>query len=333
MNYFLGRMRFSLHIFSSFLFCPYLPGVLLIGIRNTHFHHYISMRRNTKNSLILFGVVGTVVVTMALVLPFLFPDSQPASQVTITNSEGIIGVWLFGLFLGVLFFLNGLISMKKKQFMQTLQTSKIRSLAIGLAEIYGKVAPCNSGIMKSPFSNRDCVGAKIIIEKHSGDPSGPDVIKELVLGIEFFLQDDTSMVLVDLRGAKLDIPVSYEFDAMEVDPPPTIVTFLKKHNIAFNPRLYFLESIIKPGDELYILGRADYNPNFRDGDSEHGVQNLMMQQSHNPDIYFISTRSKKQILKKMKYTIIAAIFGGLLLIGGSLLLIAFYFELILSSLI
>jgi len=253
-----------------------------------------------KNSLILFGVVGTVVVTMALVLPFLFPDSQPASQVTITNPEGIIFVWLFGLFLGVIFFLNGLISMKKKQFMQTLQTSKIRSLAIGLAEIYGKVAPCNSGIMKSPFSNRDCVGAKIIIEKPigSGVP-GADVIKELVLGIEFFLQDDTRMVLVDLRGAKLDIPVSYEFDAnYGVDPPPTIVTFLKKHNIAFNPTLYFSESIIKPGDELYILGRADDNPNFRDGDSEHGVQNLMMQQSHNPDIYFISTRSKKTNFKK-----------------------------------
>ncbi len=145
------------------------------------------------------------------------------------------------------------------------------------------------------------------------------------------------MILVNLRGADLDIPVSYEFKSdSRADPPPNIVTFLRKNNINFketsgkNKTMHYSEYIIKPGDELYVLGRADDNPNFRDGDAEHGVQDLMMQQSHNPDIYFISTHSKKQILGKLKYKVIPQIYGGLLLIGGSLFLIALSFVLILS---
>ena len=79
------------------------------------------------------------------------------------------------------------------------------------------------------------------------------------------------------------------------------------------------------------MGRADNNPYFREGGAQHGVQDLMMQQSHNPNIYFISTRSEKQILGKMKYKTIPLIFGGLFLIGGSLLLIAISLEQILSG--
>jgi len=256
-----------------------------------------------------------------------------------TNPEGIMAFGVIGLISGVALFLYGLRNMKKKKLMQSLQTCKIRSLAIGIAEIYGKVVLGKYEIMKSPFSNRDCVCAEIIIEEfHKSAEHHPwVVVKNLVLVTEFFLQDDTGMILVNLRGAELDIPVSYEFRSdSRADPPPNVVTFLRKYNINFkessgkNKTMHYSESIIKPGDELYVLGRADGNPNFRDGDAEHGVQDLMMQQSHNPDIYFISTHSKKQILVKMKYKVIAQIYGGLLLIGGSLLLIAFGFVLILS---
>ena len=229
--------------------------------------------------------------------------------------------------------------MKKKKLMLSLPTSKIRSLAIGIAEIYGKVVPGKSGIMKGPFSNRDCVGAKIIIEQYVDQGMGGywNVVKKIVVGNEFFLQDDTGKVLVDLGGAELDIPASYEFGSSpETDPYPTMVTFLKKHNFNFknylgeNKNLHYSESIIKPGDNLYILGRADNYSKFREGGAEHGVQDLMMQKSNKPDIYFISNRSEKQILGKRNKKMIAQTFGGLLLIGGSLFLIALAFALSLS---
>jgi len=301
--------------------------------------YYISMRRSDKIGVCFFAVVLTVIGIMVLLIS-LAPDSQKTTTYQGSPTAGAIFIGLMGLaglIFGVVLFFAGFGTMKKKKLMQSLPTSKIRSLAIGIAEIYGKVVP-DKEIMKSPFSNRDCVGAKIVVEELVGGGSTERwvVVKKLFLGNEFFLQDDTGMVLVQLDGAEVDIPVSYEFGSgPKADPPHHIVTFLKKHNFNFerlweNKILHYSESIIKPGDELYILGRADDNPNFRDGDAEHGVQDLMMQQGHNPDVYFISTRSKKQILGKLKYKVIAEIFGGPFLIGGGLLIIALALDLILN---
>jgi len=334
-----------------------IKGIIILAKLNILERILISM--TVKKFFIIFALTGIGIVIMGLVLSFLSPDSQPVSQeITKDYREGIGFVGAFGLIFGVPIFVYGLKNMKKKKLMESFptSTSKISSLEIGTREIKGKVVPCKSEIMKSPFSNRDCVGVKIIIEVfQTGEGSAWHKVKTLVRGIEFFLQDDTGMVLVDLRGAELDIPSSYEFESGSgEDPPSNFVNFLRKYNVNLErygyrtlsqrakffftwvyeeslgrnkPRRY-LESIIKPGDELYVLGRADVNPNFREGDAEHGVQDLMMQQSHNPKIYFISTRSKKQILEKLKYK--ALIFSGLLILGGSLFLIALNVELILS---
>ena len=321
------------------------------------------MRRRDKIFPIIFvgGISGSVMFTFTYI--FLTQGSQPSSQITPEGTLwgaiyiGLMG--LIGLSFGVALFLPGLRNMKKKKLMQSLPTSKIRSLAIGITEIYGKVVPGKSGIMKSPFANHDCVGVKIIIEEYQNGGENPPwvEVEKLVRGIEFFLQDDTGMVLVDLRGAELDIPVSNVFALdSRAGPPPNFLNFLRKYNINLgrhgyrtssqrikhflrsdyegalgrNNPMRYSESIIRPGDQLYVLGRADNYPKFREGGAQHGVQDLMMQQSHNPNIYFISARSEKQILEKKNYKSIAQIFGGLLLIGGSLFLIALNFELILS---
>ena len=42
----------------------------------------------------------------------------------------------------------------------------IRSLTIGISEIYGKVAADSSKIIKSPISNRDCICAKVLVENN-----------------------------------------------------------------------------------------------------------------------------------------------------------------------
>jgi len=304
------------------------------------------MHRDKKIFVCLIAVVLTVIgIGWLLASLFGTPVSQPepAQETPEFIFWGAIYIGLMGLsglIFGVALFFPGLRNMKKKKLMLSTSTSKIRSLAIGIAEIYGKVVP-GKGIMKSPFSNRDCVCAKIIVEELVGGAGTQRwvVVKKLVLGNEFFLQDDTGMVLVQLRGAEVDIPVSYEFGSgPKADPPHHIVTFLKKHNFNIerlweNKILHYSESIIEPGDGLYILGHVDDNPNFRDGDAEHGVQDLMMQQGHKSDIYFISARPKKRTLGKLKYKVIAQLFGGPFLIGGGLLLIALFFELILSSLI
>ena len=288
--------------------------------------------------ILVFGLTFTLAMGL-----FIYYQSiiNPASVTTTYDPEDIFILGVIGLIIGVPLFIAGLITLKKKKLMESHPTSKIRSLAIGIAEINGKVVP-DKGIMKSPFSNRDCVGVKIIIDQYStewdehisGDWLG---VKKLVRGIEFFLQDDTGKVLVDLRGAELFIPVSYEFESGSRAGLPPIYGTLSEDEIneleelvGGNKSMRYSESIIMPGDELYILGRADNYPKFREGGALHGVQDLMMQQSHNPSIYLIATSSEKLILPEMNKKIIALTFAGLFFLGGGLFVMALNFEPILS---
>ena len=221
--------------------------------------------------------------------------------------------------------------MKRKKLMQSLPTSKIRSLAVGISEIHGKVVPAKRGTITSPFSGQDCVCATIVIEESSRMSKYRQwhVIKNLNWGNDFYLEDDTGKVLVDIRDADLDIPISFEFySGFGQSPPPHIVTFLQANGmnhqgfLGINRSLRYTELIIRPNDELYVLGRAGINPHTSEGTSEHNAENLIMQRSRHPNIYYISNRSEKQIMGKIDTKIIGKILGGALLIGGCLFLIS-----------
>jgi len=94
-------------------------------------------------------------------------------------------------------------------------TSKIRSLAMGLVEIYGQALAPQGNNLKSPFSNKDCVYYKYTVEEYrqqgkhkrwvtvlSGDKIRP-----------FYVRDETGQVLVDPASAKIDIPMDNEYSS------------------------------------------------------------------------------------------------------------------------
>jgi len=248
--------------------------------------------------------------------------------------EKFIVYSVLGIIFGIVLFFNGFRTMKRKKLMESLPTSKIRSLAVGFAEIHGTVAADSSRIIKSPISNRDCICAKVLIENTSGFRSTEKlgsnrIMKEVLMGENFFLEDDTGRVLISLQDAELDIPVSFESTSDSYGKfHPDVKAFFKEHNLKLSDGFWSFQTyrcrewIICPNDELYVLGRADSNPHL-DKSAEGGIQNIMMQKSKNPNIYFISSQSEKQILEKIDSKIMGQLVGGPLLIGGCLLFIAF----------
>ena len=62
-----------------------------------------------------------------------------------------------GFFAGLFLFWKGFSWLKQKRLIENIPTSKIRSIAMGLVEIYGEVVPTQEKILKSPFTNKDCV--------------------------------------------------------------------------------------------------------------------------------------------------------------------------------
>jgi len=133
-----------------------------------------------------------------------------------------------GFFAGLYYFIKGFSWLKQKRLIENTPTSKIRLIAMGLAEIYGEVVPIKENLFKSPFSVKDCVYCKYTIQElqSSGKSSRWVTIKSDVKTEPFYLKDDTSAVLVDPKGAAVEIPEDFHFNSgLGEDPPESIKQF------------------------------------------------------------------------------------------------------------
>src|SRR4030042_348352 len=247
---------------------------------------------------------------------------------------------------GIGLFFLGFQKLRLKRFIETTPTSKVRSLAMGRVEIYGEVVPAKKKVLKSPLTGKDCVYYFYTIEeyrKKSNNKSGWVLVDIWAESIPFFLKDETGNVLVDSNGARINIPDDFNqrYESADLLPekimaflfsersrpvqdydkvPADVKAFLQCIRINYqvnlqesgNP-LRFKERVIVPGDKLYILGYAGNNPHLEEGAAKDNVEGIMIQKGNIKDLYFISDKPEKEVLKKMKWSWIGWLAGGSLL--------------------
>ncbi|MBW2999104.1 E3 ubiquitin ligase family protein [Candidatus Woesearchaeota archaeon] len=224
-----------------------------------------------------------------------------------------------GFMVGIVLFIKGFKWLKQKRMIENIPTSKIRSLAMGLVEIFGEVFPAEKKVLKSPFSNKDCVYYKYKVEEYrrSGKHSRWVTLKKDEDRVHFFLKDNTGKVLVDSTGANVEIPKDFQFrSSLGKDPPLAVKNFLKKQNMNFeslfgmNKTMRYTEYFIAPKDKLYILGTADDNPFVEEATAKESVEDIMIKKGKHEKFYYISDRHETEILKKFKWKVAGGIFGG-----------------------
>jgi len=229
-----------------------------------------------------------------------------------------------GMLLGVGLFIQGFRWLRKKRMIENIPTSKIRSIAMGLVEIFGEVVPQKSTLLKSPLRDKDCVYYKYTIEEHRSDGKNSRWVR-IDRGedaVPFLLKDATGSVLVDSRNAKVDLSKDYEFQSgFGKDPPATVQNFLWGHRMShegflgLNKKMRYKEWIIEPRDNLYVMGTADDNPNVPDASKRQGVDDVMIHKGDN--MYYISDKKEADLLKNLRAkTWGGLVFGALLIIGS-----------------
>ncbi|MBN1860216.1 MAG: hypothetical protein JW840_02010 [Candidatus Thermoplasmatota archaeon] len=208
---------------------------------------------------------------------------------------------------GIVLFVVGLYFQRKKQLIVDTPTSTIRSLAMGLVEIYGQVIPIKERLFKSPFTEKDCVYYLYTIEEYrsSGKSSHWVTIKKEEQRDLFYLKDETGMVLIDPTGAQIEARKDFECQSsLGKDPPEQVIRFLRTRNLThegflgLNKTMRYKETVIVPSDSLYIMGTAGENP-FKKQGTANQVDSIMIQKGTHEKQYYISDKQEKQIVTQL----------------------------------
>lgn len=152
---------------------------------------------------------------------------------------------------GMYLFFNGFEILRRKRLIENTPTSKIRSVAMGIAEIVGFAR--EKFPLKSPITATECACFKFLIEKETRDSKGRThwtTVHEGASTTYFYVEDTTGKLLVDPLSAELLLVRDY-------------------YETKGSPRYRYSEWRVEPGDYLYILGSVR---KFADADDDRRAQ-------------------------------------------------------------
>ncbi len=232
---------------------------------------------------------------------------------------------IIGMVIGIILLFAGIKYFGYKRLIENIPTSKIRSIAMGLVEIFGKVVALENNLLLSPFSNTECVYYKYTVERwvKSNDKHHWQVVNSGKTSLPFKINDNTGSVLIDPGAADFDLKsTTFSSDAGQ-DPPIIIKKFLDANNLKYegffgiNYRMKYRESIIIPNESLYIIGSATDNPFKADGTAQHSAEDIMIHRGKGK-LYHISHKKEKNVIK----TYLMKALSGII-VGGVIIIICF----------
>src|SRR5882724_12062611 len=137
-------------------------------------------------------------------------------------------LWGFaGILAGVFLFFRGFPFLKRKQLIQDIPSSTVRSASLGTVEISGTVVGPYTLI--APLSESDCFYYHAMARGTSGEEKKASAE---ILYAPFFLDDGTGRVLVDPRGAEAELRPSVDDEYSPSSGDAFTRHFLVRHGIS-----------------------------------------------------------------------------------------------------
>jgi hypothetical protein len=183
-----------------------------------------------------------------------------------SNPSGPL-VWCgIGLCAGLFIFFQGFRLLQRRHLILDTPLSKIRSASMGMVELSGlAVGPYT---MPAPITARPCYCYRTFVWewKQSGKNKQWVKVAAECMHVPFFLDDNTGKVMVDPRGADLDLHRDFQeefcdsFFTTKEEAPPNVRDFLLRYGVSTTNKIKVEEFCIKPKNALFLLGTLDENP-------------------------------------------------------------------------
>ncbi len=211
----------------------------------------------------------------AFIIYFLRRSSDPSAFL----------LWcVLGFCAGIGLFVYGFRLLQRRRLILDTPFSKIRSASMGMVEVSGQaVGPYT---MVAPITARPCFYYRTLVWewKQSGKNKQWVKVASEAMHVPFFVDDNTGRLLVDPRGADLDLHCDFEqefcdsFFTTKQPAPANVHSFLARHGIVTSNKIKVEERCIKPKNSLFILGTLGDNPGLevgpqpiQDGDAIHSI--------------------------------------------------------------
>ena len=183
-----------------------------------------------------------------------------------SDPRGLV-LWCFvGFGAGIALFLYGFRLLQRRRLILDTPFSKIRSASMGMVEISGlAVGPYT---MIAPIIARPCYYYRTLVWEWKQSGKNKNWVKVVgeCMHVPFFVDDNSGRVLIDPRGADLDLHRDFEqefcnsFFTTKEPAPVNVLNFLARHGIVTNNKIKVEEYCIKPKNSLFILGTLSENP-------------------------------------------------------------------------
>jgi Zn-finger nucleic acid-binding protein len=220
----------------------------------------------------------------------------------------------FGALAGMGLSAYGVAVNNRKRLIESIPTSPIRSLAVGLVEVSGSARP-EGAPLRAPFSGLPCVLYSYTVEqrRQSGKENTWETIAKGTSAEPFYVQDETGRVLVVPFDARLILPDKRTTRSNWTGclPQETILGLLKLGVAVdgwFGERtIRCSEAFILPEERVYVMGTAQEQ---RDTGGGTGSSTQLYIASSRDNEFIISDRSEKELLSRLQWELWATIGGG-----------------------
>ncbi len=189
-----------------------------------------------------------------------------AAIIVIFKPENAMVLAAIGAAAGVYWFYKGFRLLQRKRLILNTPASKIRSASMGLVEISGLAT--GPYVLTSPLKQSECYYYRSVAWelRRSGKNSEWVKVAEETLHVPFYVDDSTDKVLVDPRGAEMDLHCDFHeqynrsvlFEGPEM--PGSVSGFLLRHGANPNKRIKVEEHCVMPENFLFVLGTLSQNP-------------------------------------------------------------------------
>jgi hypothetical protein len=179
------------------------------------------------------------------------------------------GPWVMeavGACAGIYFFVRGFLILQRRQLIRNTPASKLRSASLGLVEVSGLAT--GPYTLTAPITGATCYCYRTVAWRleQAGKNKEWKKVAEESLHVPFFLDDNTGKVLVDPRGAELDIHRDFHqeysdnlFSSHDLVPLP-VSDFLMRHGVSADGKSVRIDEFcVKPKNFLFILGTLAEN--------------------------------------------------------------------------